>query len=131
VAFGRFTLAEAETTYAVATVHGIAGRAAELIVRGSVTRSTWKERADTSPVRALMNKVEAEMEDPMAQPVEADRAPPASQQATVRQGGQAAGGVDPAPGDPTSQHDAQEANEDARQEMRRRGFGDHKGGDIG
>ena len=70
------------------------------------------------------------MEDPTGQPAEAERKPLGRPGATVRQGGQAAGGIDPAPGDPTSQDDAQQANDDARQAMRQRGFGDHKGGDI-
>lgn len=70
------------------------------------------------------------MEEPTGQPAEPDRKPPANQQASVRPGGQAAGGINPAPGDPTSQSDEQEKNDDARAEMRRRGFGDHKGGSI-
>lgn len=53
-----------------------------------------------------------------------------SQGATARPGGQAKGGVAPRPEDSVSPRQADPADAKARDEMRRAGFGDDKGGDI-
>lgn len=52
------------------------------------------------------------------------------QGASARPGGFAKGGVDPQPHDAVSPAQADPASRDAAREMRARGFGDDKGGDI-
>jgi hypothetical protein len=53
-----------------------------------------------------------------------------SQGASARPGGQALGGIDPTPGDPTSRSEEEAKGDAARREMRERGFGDHKGAEY-
>lgn len=53
-----------------------------------------------------------------------------TQGATSRPGALAEGGIDPQPGDTVSPAQAEPGDAKAREEMRRRGFGDDKGGDI-
>jgi hypothetical protein len=53
-----------------------------------------------------------------------------TQGATSRPGGLAEGGITPQPGDAVSPAQAGPGDAKAREEMRRRGFGDDKGGDI-
>jgi hypothetical protein len=61
----------------------------------------------------------------MAGPNDADEQPQ-----TARQGAEAAGGISPQPGDPTSPAAAAARAERTNREMREAGFGDHKGGSI-
>ncbi|MDB5716719.1 MAG: hypothetical protein JWM38_146 [Sphingomonas bacterium] len=51
-----------------------------------------------------------------------------SQGGSARPGGEAAGGIDPKPGDPA--HPDAEADDKARRAMRDKGFGDHKGAEL-